>query len=85
MHIRGLSNPTPNLPLLPANKLGGIIVQTWITKNEVPNDIPENFNLPIIIDRKKLAQLPDLLSIKGNFSEKDQYLINIYSVKTRNL
>jgi hypothetical protein len=52
--------------------MGGIIVQTWQTKKELPPDISENFNLPIIIDRKKLAKLPEMLALgKGETSEKE--------------
>jgi hypothetical protein len=52
--------------------MGGIIIQTWQTKKEIPADITENFNLPIIVDRKKLARLPEMLSNKGELSEKEQ-------------
>ena len=52
--------------------MGGIIVQTWLTKKEVPPELTNNLNLPIIIDRKKLSKLPELLAIKGEISEKEQ-------------
>lgn len=55
--------------------MGGIIIQTWQTKKEIPPEITDNFNLPIIVDRKKLAKLPEMLYLKGELSEKEQYFL----------
>ena len=33
---------------------GNIIMQNWVTKNDIPKDIGNCLNLPIIVDRKKI-------------------------------
>ena len=51
---------------------GNVIMQNWNTKTNIPNDIGEYINLPVIIDRKKLKNLNNLNtnSLKKTSSSK---------------
>ena len=49
-----------SVPDLFKNLNGNVIMQNWNTKTNIPKDIGEYINLPVIIDRKKLKNLNNL-------------------------
>ncbi len=82
MRIKNLSMPLPRNNLNPiahsgsavALKVGGsIIIQNWNTKTEIPKELEEYVNLPIIIDRNKLTKQKNLLPpIDKNYNDRDE-------------
>ncbi len=66
-----------NLPsLLPVFKGGNVIIQTWNTRTEIPQDLPLA-NLPIIVDPRKIN---DNMTLRNSLPSletgirKDDYL-----------
>ena len=66
------------MPLISNNRGGGIIIQNWNTKNDIPSGI-ENINLPIIVDRSKIQhRLPDAKERLENEKNKKDELYDNY-------
>ena len=76
---------------------GNVIMQNWNTKSNIPKDIGECINLPVIVDRKKISKLKNLSSLninnnrnllnekKFNFDVKKVKLKSIQDLKNENL
>ena len=49
--------PSRSVPNIMEGLNGTIIMQNWNTKKEVPKDIGQCLNLPVIVDRSKVKRL----------------------------
>ena len=81
LRIKNFSVNLPrNLPSLAnqttmAKGFGGIVIQNWNTKRDIPKELEDFQNLPIIVDKNKLGhqkRLSMLPPIDKNLNDKTE-------------
>lgn len=70
-NLPSLANMNPNQTMVNKFGGGGIVIQNWNTKKEIPKELEEFQNLPIIVDKNKLTnKRPMLPPIDKNLNDR---------------